>query len=543
MVFLKPALFNSENERFWEGKNTPDYDEMCRKMYSSQPGQQYKQAVFALLKQYKSLPLLYMNFKSQNILNRNSNSQVTKSREKMFDLITTLSPDITPDIICLSEALVPDELHVPVRELRHFSKSIPVKIEELCIKEISKIQNDTITQPFHAAPEFTAKKNAQYKKNGGKETCSVGRVWKNFFAQSYKFIVFCSPEHCPWGVNWGNCVISKCEPISATGIHLPAGKKCNFGVLESRCAILLEFHDEFICTVHLEDREEDVRTQQTSSLIKILNKIVGESGKNRKKKLTLCGDLNSINKRSYTQLELSILTANLQNKNQKLPFDAIDQLSRELFDNELPLNTGQMYDSKFQKCVTHVFSDNKTYTDTVMPLTDATDHDHQPCVVLKESEKKAVPQEKQKAETAALKKEKAALKKESKKKAVPQEKQKAETAALTKEKAALGASKATLKKESEKKAVPQEKQKAETAALKKEKAALGAREATLATRRATLETRRATLEERRATLALKCNMWEEKTEILKDCERMLALEKEHERLSSLLESLRGREGS
>ena len=44
-----------------------------------------------------------------------------------------------------------------------------------------------------------------------------------------------------------------------------------------------------------------------------------------------------------------------------------------------PINTGQKYESLYQKCVSHVYSTK--YRNNVMVLTDATGLDHQPLFV------------------------------------------------------------------------------------------------------------------------------------------------------------------
>lgn len=62
-----------------------------------------------------------------------------------------------------------------------------------------------------------------------------------------------------------------------------------------------------------------------------------------------------------------------------MPFDAVNLLNKSKLIGSKPINTGQKYESLYQKCVTHVYSTK--YKNNVMVLTDATDLDHQPIFI------------------------------------------------------------------------------------------------------------------------------------------------------------------
>ena len=74
------------------------------------------------------------------------------------------------------------------------------------------------------------------------------------------------------------------------------------------------------------------------------------------KKITLVGDLNAINKDSYTKSELTILK-NYNIDKKPVPTDAIDLINKSKLLGK-PLNTGQKFESLYQKCVTHVYTNN-----------------------------------------------------------------------------------------------------------------------------------------------------------------------------------------
>ena len=64
---------------------------------------------------------------------------------------------------------------------------------------------------------------------------------------------------------------------------------------------------------------------------------------------------------------------------QPVPTDTVDILNKSNLIGNKPINTGQKYESLFQKCVTHAYSTK--YKKTIMVFTDATDFDHQPLFI------------------------------------------------------------------------------------------------------------------------------------------------------------------
>lgn len=61
------------------------------------------------------------------------------------------------------------------------------------------------------------------------------------------------------------------------------------------------------------------------------------------------------------------------------PYVVIDIINKSKIFGDKPLNTGQKYESLFQKCVTHVYSNKLKNTEMI--FTDATDFDHQPIFI------------------------------------------------------------------------------------------------------------------------------------------------------------------
>ena len=292
-----------------------------------------------------------MNFKSHNIL-------IDEKRMKLYDIIKSSKPDI----ICLSEALLP----IQISNNKHLHDLTPITITK-----ISEIKHDIIQQPYFACKQFTQKKNEEYKDTEGIR--QVNDVWKNFFTeQGYQFIIFANPTECPFGLNWGNCIITKEQPEEGLVLQMGSHKKESFMAPESRSMVGIKLGGEYIFSTHLDNVPKlGAREIQTREIIDFLTKRL-PNGDN---KITLVGDLNAVNKDSYSEEELSILTSLSPDK--VLPYDAIKMLNNYFGRN--PLNTGQKYESLFQKCVSHVYSNN--YNSSVMLFTDATDFDHKPLLI------------------------------------------------------------------------------------------------------------------------------------------------------------------
>jgi len=315
--------------------------------------------------------LLFMNFKSFEILNKDH-------REKFFKIITETSPDI----ICLTEALVPTTFtEYNITDLNDY----------LTDDRIEHPMSDSKTKfaEFKRMLYKTEKTNRKYTEEDDPDididengNVSLNNVWTNFFVnKGYNSIIFGNPTDCPYGKNWGNCIISKRKPTSCNIIQLDSRKihkkttdLVDKNDVESRCMIHITMDEHHILCTHLDDSDSDVRIKQTEQIIEYIKKLP-------KGKITLVGDLNAINSSSYSESELMLL--NKLSINGPLPTDAVDKFNKffKAFEPQVTLiNKGQKYESAFQKCVSHGYSN--TYTHSLLIFTDATAFDHQPLLLL-----------------------------------------------------------------------------------------------------------------------------------------------------------------
>ena len=288
-----------------------------------------------------------MNFKSHTILD-------PAKAEQMFELLGK----VDASIVCLSEALVPNAVAAA-------TAASAGSLYELKSGAVSVIQ-----QPLgpNIAPAFESKKLKDY--NGAAKTTPF--AWEaQLYGFGYRWLIFGNPEHCPWGSNWGNVMIMKTKPTEWAIHHLPvAQEKRGFGTVykEGRCAISAKSNGVWVTSTHLENADEEVRVGQATDLMaKLAEQPPGG---------TLVGDMNTVNPQSYTPDEQRMMLDAWYPKRSYLPTKAYDTLSG----GKAALNTGQKFESLYQKCVTHAWSTE--YTDWVMPFTDVTDFDHQPLVLL-----------------------------------------------------------------------------------------------------------------------------------------------------------------
>ena len=357
---IKPLIFTNPLKNFILNKHltfTPqEYITISETLYESPNGKTYRVLSNNILKNHSKDAenlILYMNFKSHNILD-------DIKRAKLYNIIELYNPTV----ICLSEALLPNKL---------YNNKKP-KSNSARIVSINSIKDDTITQPYKASKLFAEKKI--HDNNGPK---SIKNKWKSFFLkQGYNYIVFANPAECPWGENWGNCIITKNKPLDAQVLQMGSYGKEIFGAPESRNMIIIKINEknpEYICTTQLNDRDDiankNTRLKQAKEIITFLKKI-------KSKNITLVGDLNSVNKKSYTESELYILK--LLNLNQNpIPVATINLFNRSNIFGKYPINTHQKYECIYQKCVTQVYSTK--YKNNIMIFTDATDFDHQPIFI------------------------------------------------------------------------------------------------------------------------------------------------------------------
>jgi hypothetical protein len=362
--------------------------------------------------------LLFINFKSFEILNKDH-------REKFFEIITKTSPDY----ICLTEALVPTcfikSRLTPDIQTNSTSDYFELKkyenddVVEHPLKDGFTKKVDGFNHPMKESyAKFTKTKRDAYK-NEPKErkftkkcdddveidrvgNVSLNNVWIKFFVDNgYNYLSFGNPTFCPYGENWGNCIISKKKPESSNIFQMETKKthdehsnlyRLNLveeGTIESRCMVHITMNEygekhDIICT-HLEDSDKDVRGKQVNEIIEYIK------NKQLLEKITLVGDLNALNIESYTASEQMLLK---KLNNDYLPTEEIVTFNK-FFNNEsiskgvTIINKGQKYESAFQKCVSHGYSN--TYTDSLLIFTDATTFDHQPLLLLKSSEKPLLP--------------------------------------------------------------------------------------------------------------------------------------------------------
>lgn len=330
-----------------------NFNELGKIFYNSPMAKYYNSLSSSLIKNNRDHTknlILYMNYKSDNIF-------IKENRNKMYSIIA----EYKPNIICLSEALVP--INIENNKKRGHKSVITV------ITEIENLKDDSIVTPFKAVPEYQEWKLKKHKLRKQKN------IWKKFFSENgYRYIVFANPTECPWGENWGNCIITKERPDSVDVLQMKPYGKSMFGSLDSRNMIVIKKNNEYICTTHLDNNRIMSRVGQTKEIINYIKKLKLK----KQETITLTGDFNSINRETYSPEELKILKEINLDK-EKLPFDSIDLFNKSKLMGKRPINTGQKYESLYQICVSHVYSTK--YKNNVMVLTDATGLDHQPLFV------------------------------------------------------------------------------------------------------------------------------------------------------------------
>ena len=358
-----------------------DYVNLCSKLFNDTDSSYYKierihdriyPIEYKITYKTNKNRLLIMNFKSFEILNKDH-------REKFFKIITETSPDG----ICLTEALVPtkfteDNLTGKVCNLNDY----------LEYDRIEHPMSDSKTKfaEFKRTLYKTEKTNRKYTEEDDPDididelgNVVLTNVWIKFFVDNgYNFIIFGNPTDCPYGKNWGNCIISKRKPTSCNIIQLDTRKihkkttdLVDKNDVESRCMLHITMDEHHILCTHLDDSDSDVRIKQTEQIIEYMKKLP-------KGKITLVGDLNAINSSSYSESELMLL--NKLSINGPLPTDAVDKFNKFFEPKVTLINKGQKYESAFQKCVSHGYSN--TYTHSLLIFTDATAFDHQPLLLL-----------------------------------------------------------------------------------------------------------------------------------------------------------------
>jgi hypothetical protein len=255
-----------------------DYVKLCSKLFNDTDSSYYK--IEGIHDRIDSLKckntdrLLFMNFKSFEILNKDN-------RDKFFEIISETSPDV----ICLTEVLVPtkfteDNLTGKVCNLNDY------------------LEYDRIEHPMSdSETKFAEFKRSLYKKEKIKRKYTkeydpdididelgnvvLTNVWIKFFLDNgYNFIIFGNPTDCPYGKNWGNCIISKRKPTSCNIIQLDSRKihkkttdLVDKNDVESRCMLHITMDEHHILCTHLDDSDSDVRIKQTEQIIEYMKKL------------------------------------------------------------------------------------------------------------------------------------------------------------------------------------------------------------------------------------------------------------------------------
>ena len=262
--------------------------------------------------------------------------------------------------------------------------------------ELVEGSDNRVEQPYMACSAFEERKLGHY---GGAPKIMQGGWFEEFIHLGFEWVVFLSPTHCPYGANWGNCMVMKRKPDEVRCGHLARAQfKQVWDAQESRCYVGARYGNHITVSAHLDDMPAgEVRTDQAIELgeecIKwLLEEDGGNAGEGREaaeevervaaaaaqgkvascRHVTLVGDLNAINPGTYDEGERVILDCH--NRGVPCPTDAVEALNEAL--GALPLNTGQKFECRFNKCVTHAYS--MRYTHYIDLLTDATDFDHQP---------------------------------------------------------------------------------------------------------------------------------------------------------------------
>eukprot|EP00937_MAST-01D_sp_MAST-1D-sp2_P004139 g4139.t1 len=347
---LTPPLLDDSSEL----KPPYNYKQLCQDLFD-EVGAQYQQAVASALTAADGKRLMYMNFKSHNIL-------VDEKAVEMFRIVELTGADT----VCLSEALVPSDIaerHGELIELRGDAAS-------------------HIVQPYDGEKQnifanFKGKKEGDYADAGGKKASEF--AWEaSFYQLGYRFMIFGNPATCPWGANWGNLMVMKSRPSRFEVAELPpASGKRGFGGAydESRCAIGAEIDGAFVFTTHLENASKEARCAQARAVGAFMASFAGDGGSR-----TLVGDINSLHTASYSASQLQTMAGAWYP-----PISGVDELPREACDilsaacGGPPINAGQTYESLYQKCVSHGWSSH--FDSAFVYFTPVTDFDHQPLIL------------------------------------------------------------------------------------------------------------------------------------------------------------------
>jgi len=330
---------------------------MCQDLYNETRRSYNKAVLGALPKKKGKDKLLYFNFKSHNILN-------PENAERMFEIIKKIGAEN----VCLSEALVPNTIAATNGTL----------------VELQENATSTIVQPHdgdNILEAFKEKKRNDYRELPSQQKATTWPWEARLWAMGYRYLIFANPATCPWGANWGNVMVMKSRPTQTEVRELGTAEgKRGFGTTynESRNAIGAKLNDgTCLFTTHLENSDKAARCAQAQELATFVQDFAGEGAQK-----TLVGDINSLHLPSYTKEQQQTLKKAWWpplRKDEELPHEATDILSKEAFKAAPPVNAGQTYESLYQKCVTHGWSTR--FAHSAMYFTDVSAFDHQPLIL------------------------------------------------------------------------------------------------------------------------------------------------------------------
>ena len=380
------------------------YNHLCRKLYEYKCNKQtigklYQKYVIQNIKKKTEdkKVVLYFNFKSHNIFTK---------QIQMFKIID----EIKPDIICLSEALVPNKIRDNFKKGKSIYnlKNIKSTIEQPSLPDstFGKKKKKEHKSQFQSKPTSkinknnikTVKTSSKYtevkmnKKNGYQFSITLNGIKStNFNWESklkdfgYNYLLFSNPTQCTWGDNWGNVIITKdIKDLGEIQMNIPTTKKPGFapkGVKESRSSVYCRVDNKLIVSTHLEDSDHKIQLQQAKELISKIEKLKKKHPSIHK--VILVGDMNSLDmsSKTYTNEQKKIIKSLLRSKPKK-GYEITFDYFKKVFNRGEVINKGQKFESVYQKCVTHAFSSVKDNNQAYIYFTDVSDFDHQPLVLL-----------------------------------------------------------------------------------------------------------------------------------------------------------------
>mmetsp|Transcript_29204 Transcript_29204/g.92268 ORF Transcript_29204/g.92268 Transcript_29204/m.92268 type:complete len:290 (-) Transcript_29204:16-885(-) len=282
----------------------------------------------------------------------------------------------------MGEALVPVELAQQM--------ALALERDDGCAAvELAAMGSGTVEQPWGASENHRAFAEWKRAKNravprGDPAAAQIdaesgcqrdASFWLDLFqGLGFTHAVFGNPSACPWGGNWGNLVLLKERPASATVLQLPGAqdKRFFFGSSadENRTLVEVELQDGTVFfATHLEDRDASLRRAQVKRIAERVNVVKASA-----ETVILVGDLNEVYLPAYSEHERRVLETFNYNA-APLPHEALQYLTDSAFDGAAPATRGLKHESVFNKNVCHWLLRGGAATATAVPFyTDIGDH-------------------------------------------------------------------------------------------------------------------------------------------------------------------------